>query len=133
MYTKRLAYRAAALALAAVLLTTTALACGGHRGRYYRQTASACYELCSADGCETAGLHTHDGVTYCGYAHAGGSCDGTCAALCTVEDCQVAGRHFHDGTVCCGYAHEGCFCDGSCVGTVSNAVCGGRRHHGGHC
>ncbi len=129
MQIKRLVHCAAAFTLAAVLLASTSLACGWH---HRRVSSEVRYALCSVEGCETVGRHTHDGITYCGYAHASGFCDGTCAALCSAEDCQITGRHTHDGVTYCGSAHEGCFCDGTCA-AVSNTARGFHRHHGRHC
>ena len=133
MHTGTSASRLITFVLAAVLLTSTALACGGHRGGHRRQADPVCYDLCPVEDCETAGRHTHDGVTYCGYPHASGSCSGICVRLCTVEDCQIVGRHLHDGVICCGYDHEDCFCDGTCVSALSGAAHGCHQHRGGHC
>ena len=52
-------------------------------GHHYRQTSvkadvktdTVC-ELCPVEDCTRTGLHVHDNVTYCGYAHGGGYCDG---------------------------------------------------------
>ena len=134
MHLKRLFAAGTAGFLALVLLTATALACGGH----HRAVSTTC-QLCTVEGCDIAGRHTHSGVTYCGYAHAAGSCDGACAPLCALVGCDIAGRHTHGGTACCGYHHEGGFCDGSCVGaadagnaTPSSGGYGHHGHHGGH-
>ena len=107
--------------LVLLLLTATALAHGGHH-----RTVRTC-QLCTVEGCEIAGRHTHNGVTYCGYDHAAGFCDGTCAALCSVEGCTIAGRHTHSGAAYCGYDHAAGFCDGTC------AVYDGAVSTGGHC
>lgn len=111
------------LALAAVLaLAGTALACGHHGKKGQTQVT-----VCTVEGCGTAGRHVHNGVTYCGYAHADGVCNGRCLALCAVEGCTVSGRHSHNGAACCGNRHEAGFCDGTCAAGVSTSY----GHHGG--
>ncbi len=94
---------------------------GHHHNRVNTTTAAVC-EVCTVEGCEQTGLHTHDDETYCGYNHKGGYCDGSCkaVAVCTIEDCDKTGYHEHNKTTYCGYAHECGYCDGSC-GAV--AVC----------
>lgn len=116
-------------ALCAVLLTVTALACGHGHGR----GASGQIGVCPYDSCTTGGRHTHGGVTYCGYAHESGYCDGNCHALCAVEDCTVVGRHTHDGVTYCGFDHEGGFCNGTCYAlcAVEGCTVTGRHTHGG--
>ena len=118
--------RALALVLACVMalaLAVPAFAHGCHGGK--RKQAQV--TVCTVEDCEVAGRHTHNGVTCCGYAHAGGVCDGKCLALCPVEDCGIAGRHIHDGVTYCGSHHETGFCAGTC--SVSRPDGG---HHGGH-
>ena len=82
------------------------------------------------EGCELAGRHDHDGVTYCGNCHESGYCDGACLALCDVEGCTLTGRHDHDGVTYCGNRHACGFCDGSCPAYRASASSGG--HHGCH-
>ena len=124
-----------AFVLAAAILTVPAFA-HGCKGRRV-QTVDASCGLCTVEDCAIAGRHTHRGVTYCGYDHAGGFCDGTCYALCGVEGCDLTGRHTHDGVTYCGYEHAHGFCDGVClnapVQTSEPAAYGyGYGHHGGH-
>lgn len=120
-----------ACALLAALLILPASAHGCHGGRrHYSRPVQATVTVCAYEGCGLAGRHVHDGVTYCGYAHGTGVCDGACLALCTVEGCDLTGRHTHDGVTCCGSYHEAGYCDGSCVSSVSY----GRGHcHGRGC
>ncbi|MDE7170425.1 MAG: hypothetical protein K2O11_00920 [Oscillospiraceae bacterium] len=108
------------------LLTTAAFAHGCHGSA--RQTRSARCGVCTVEGCERLGRHTHGRTTYCGYDHEDGYCDGTCLPLCTVEGCTLTGRHSHNGVTCCGYDHACGFCDGSCpvYGSTSS-----RGHHSG--
>ena len=54
-------------------------------------------------------------MTYCGYHHQGGFCDGACQALCPYEDCAVAGIHTHSGVSYCGNSHSAGFCGGGCA------------------
>lgn len=132
MYKKQLAAGFLALMMLG-LLSVSALAHGGHGRSAYRARTVSC-AVCTLEDCETAGRHLHDGVTYCGYAHADGICNGQCRALCTLEDCTLSGSHSHDGTAYCGYAHECGFCDGSCQAyyAASTSGCGCHGHHG-HC
>lgn len=112
----------------ALALMVPALAHGcGHHGR--RAKTQTQVTVCTVKDCETAGRHTHNGVTYCGYAHENGVCDGKCLALCPVEDCSLIGRHTHDGTVYCGTHHEDGFCTGTCAASVTTAS---GHHHGHH-
>ena len=127
--------RVVAFVLAAAILTVPAFA-HGCKGRRV-QTVDASCGLCTVEDCAITGRHTHRGVTYCGYDHAGGVCDGTCYALCGVEGCDLTGRHTHDGVTYCGYEHDHGFCDGVClnapVQTSEPAAYGyGYGHHGGH-
>ena len=127
--------RVVAFVLAAAILTVPAFA-HGCKGRRV-QTADASCGVCTVEDCAITGRHTHRGVTYCGYDHADGVCDGTCYALCSVEGCDSTGRHTHDGVTYCGYEHAHGFCDGVClnapVQTSEPAAYGyGYGHHGGH-
>lgn len=130
----------AAAVLTALMLMLPASAHGGHHRRNTVQVTSC--GVCTVENCHTAGRHTHRGVTYCGYGHGNGVCDGTCAALCPVEGCTVTGRHTHNGTTYCGYQHSGGFCDGSCAvisaaqtnqTAQAAAVTGGCHGHHGRC
>ena len=100
---------------------------GGHHGGrgWYAPPQPAQITVCTVEGCEAAGRHTHNGVTYCGYGHTGGVCDGKCLALCTVEGCEVAGQHVHDGVAYCGNHHEAGYCGGGCAAAGSGM---GHRH-----
>lgn len=72
--------------LAAFLLAVPASAHCGHGG--YRQQTSqpvaTAYPACTVDGCNIAGRHLHDGVTYCGTYHADGVCNVNCLPAATV-------------------------------------------------
>ena len=122
-------------ALAAVcavsLLVPAAFAHGCHGSS--RQTQPAQCGLCTVEGCQYAGRHTHGRTTYCGFDHEDGVCDGACAPLCAVEDCELTGRHTHDGVTCCGYDHEDGFCDGACLSLcpVEGCALTGRHSHSG--
>jgi hypothetical protein len=123
-----------AFVLAAAILTVPAFA-HGCKGRRF-QTVDASCGLCTVEDCAITGRHTHRGVTYCGYDHADGVCDGTCYALCGVEGCDSTGRHTHDGVTYCGYAHAHGFCDGVCLNAApaqtGEPASYGYGHHGGH-
>ncbi len=91
--------------------------------------------LCTIEDCTETGYHIHDDITYCGYDHECGYCDGSCATIevCPVEDCTKTGRHTHDGETYCGYNHTDGYCDNSCTRqsvceTSSRSV----GHHSGH-
>ncbi len=126
--------RVVAFVLAAAILTVPAFA-HGCKGRRV-QTADTSCGVCTVEDCAITGRHTHRGVTYCGYDHADGVCDGTCYALCGVEGCDLTGRHTHDGVTYCGYAHAHGFCDGVCLNAApaqtGEPASYGYGHHGGH-
>ncbi|MCM1124812.1 MAG: hypothetical protein NC416_19730 [Eubacterium sp.] len=99
-----------------------------------KETTSMICEVCTVEGCGKTGLHVHDDVTYCGYDHEDGYCDGSCGAVevCTVEGCEETGHHTHNQETYCGYAHESGYCDNSCARTAVSGTgkrCGTRRHH----
>ena len=122
----------AAWFLAFIMLGTTALSAsahGGHRRMADEAVVVSC-PLCSVEGCTAGGRHIHGGITYCGYSHEAGVCDGKCRALCTEEGCTVSGFHQHGGRDYCGYSHESGFCDGSCQADV--VVAPRHGHHGHH-
>lgn len=106
---------------------------GRHGGGCRGWSAQTQITVCTVEGCETAGRHVHNGVTYCGYNHANGVCDGKCLALCTVEGCEIAGRHVHDGVTYCGSHHEDGFCNGQCLTLcpVEGCEIAGRHVHSG--
>lgn len=132
--------RALALGTMGVLLAASlsmpVSAHGHHYNRTVQASDSVC-EICTVEGCDKTGLHTHDDVTYCGYAHGCGYCDGSCGAVavCTVEGCDKTGHHTHDEKTYCGYAHGCGYCDGSCgavaVCTVEGCDQTGRHTHDG--
>ena len=124
--------RTLALVLACIMalaLAVPAFAHGCHGGKKGQTKVT----VCTVRNCGTAGRHTHNGVTYCGYAHASGVCDGKCLALCEVEDCGIAGRHTHDGVTYCGNHHEEGFCDSQCLALcpVEGCTTAGRHTHSG--
>ena len=124
--------RALALVLACVAvlaLTVPALACGHHGGKKSQTQVT----VCTVKNCDKAGRHTHNGVTYCGYDHDSGVCDGKCLALCEVEDCEIAGRHTPDGVTYCGNHHEEGFCDSRCLALceVKGCTIAGQHTHSG--
>ena len=85
MQIKRLfAYGAAGLLMAGMAVMP--VSAHGHHGQAGAAKQTVCF-VCTVEGCTTTGLHTHDNTTYCGYAHAGGWCDGSCGAVsvCAVE------------------------------------------------
>lgn len=129
MYKKRFAAGFMALMMLSLLPVSASAHCGGHRRAAAAPVNVNC-EVCSVEDCTIAGRHIHDGVTYCGYAHTDGICDGTCYALCVEEGCTLSGLHSHDGIIYCGGHHENGFCDGSCRQVCT--VVRGWGHHG-HC
>ena len=72
--------------LAVSLLAATASAHGQHHGGHHNTYRDSTIHLCTVDGCTQPGRHTHDGITYCGYDHGCGYCDGACLA-------QTGGHH----------------------------------------
>ena len=140
-HTRRLTTGAVAV-LTALMLMLPASAHGGRHHQTAAQTPVTNCGVCAVETCHTSGRHTHSGVTYCGYDHTNGICNGTCAALCAVEDCTDTGRHTHSGVTYCGYDHAGGFCDGACTAILAAqaaakaapaVTAGGCGHHGHHC
>lgn len=149
MYMKKIPVMGMMGILLAASFVTPVSAHGHHHNQTNVAAASVC-EVCTLEGCEQTGLHTHDDETYCGYSHKSGYCDGSCGAVavCTVEGCDQTGYHAHDKATYCGYAHDCGYCDGSCgaaaVCTVEGcnetgrhvhdetAYCG-YAHSGGYC
>ena len=130
---KRFAAGTAAVLTALLLAAPASAHCGHGRVARAASAVSTTYPVCTVEGCEIAGRHTHSGRTYCGYDHAGGYCDGKCYALCEVEDCTITGRHTHDGTIYCGYDHADGYCDGKCYALcgVEGCTITGRHTHDG--
>lgn len=109
-------------------------------GHYHNRTdasVNAVCEVCTVEDCTKSGLHVHDDVTYCGYDHESGYCDGSCGAVavCTMEGCVETGHHSHNKQTYCGYDHECGYCDGSCgaveVCTVAGCTKTGLHSHNG--
>lgn len=46
--------------------------------------------VCTIEGCTETGRHLHDGVSYCGYSHSSGYCDGSCIRT---ENYGCGGHH----------------------------------------
>lgn len=99
---------------AALALMVPALAHGHHGGGRRRQTQVT---VCSLKGCETLGRHVHNGVTYCGYDHAYGFCDGTClnpvqptapAVTAPATTPNTTGTNYSYGYGHHGGGHHGC-------------------------
>ncbi len=139
MSLKKLLVSALCALCAVSLMIPVAFAHGGH-GRAARnwQAGTSRYAACPVEDCTLTGRHVHDGVTYCGFHHANGWCDGTCIALCPVEDCTLAGRHIHDGVTYCGANHAAGYCGGNCpytTGTTTGTwgTWGGCHGGGRHC
>ena len=130
---KRFAAGTAAVLTALLLAAPASAHCGHGRVARAASAVSTTYPVCTVEGCEIAGRHTHSGRTYCGYDHAGGFCDGACLALCPVEGCTATGRHTHNGVNYCGYHHTGGFCDGTCYDLcpVEGCTATGRHTHDG--
>ena len=110
---KALAYGSVGLLAAGLMVMP--VSAHGHHAQTSVPADQVC-GLCTVADCATAGLHTHDGQTYCGYNHECGYCDGSCGAVgvCTVEGCAETGYHVHEGQTYCGYDHACGYCDGSC-------------------
>lgn len=124
------------LVLTGILLAASAVMPVSAHGHHHNQnqtdtTTDAVCEMCTVSGCNKSGLHVHDNVTYCGYDHDCGYCDGSCGAVevCTVEGCNETGRHTHNDETYCGYAHDCGYCDNSCVKTTNTGT--GRHHRQG--
>lgn len=131
MHKKRFAAGAIVLAMLFMMPVSASAHCSGYGPLTPIPVVTSC-EVCTIEDCTAAGRHIHDGVTYCGYAHADGICNGGCYALCTTEGCTLSGRHSHDGVIYCGQNHENGFCDGSCQ-QVRVVTGGGHHGHHGHC
>ena len=97
-HTKRIATGMTAV-LAAVLLVVPASAHGGHHRQnqtsVQAQPAITTCSVCTTADCHITGRHSHNGVTYCGYDHADGFCDGSCTT--TVQSNGHHGSHSSHG------------------------------------
>lgn len=131
MRMKRLfAYGAAGLLMAGMVVMP--VSAHGHHSQAGAAKKAVC-SVCTVEGCTRTGLHVHDNTTYCGYAHAGGYCDGSCGAVsvCAMAGCTETGYHLHDSQTYCGYDHACGYCDGSCgvVGICTVAGCTETGYH----
>lgn len=90
MWIKKLLTAVATASLISVLFVMPVSAHGHHR---QVQTTDTSCPVCTVEGCEEKGRHTHDGQDYCGYEHASGYCDHSCE---TVSGKTVSG-HGHGG------------------------------------
>ena len=102
--------RIAALGMTGIILSMSFVMPVSAHGHHNRQTSvktdvktNTVCELCPVEDCTRTGLHVHDNVTYCGYAHGGGYCDGSCGAVavCAVEGCAQTGYHSHNEQTYC--------------------------------
>lgn len=91
MRMKRILTAMAAGVMIAAMTASPAFAHGHHRRTVPVDTSCP---VCTVEGCEETGRHTHDGHDYCGYDHSSGYCDHSCERT---ADC---GSH-HGG-------HHGC-------------------------
>ena len=100
---------------------------GGHHGggRGWNTQVQKQVTVCTVEGCEIAGRHVHNGVTYCGSSHECGFCDGRCLTLCPVDGCTTAGPHVHNGVTYCGNNHAAGYCGGTCAAAATGT---GYRH-----
>ncbi len=78
MRLKRLLTAAMTAAMVSVLFVMPVSAHGHHR---HAQTIDTSCPVCTVEGCEKTGRHTHDGKDYCGYNHADGYCDHSCETV----------------------------------------------------
>ena len=111
--------RVAAFLLAASIVTVPAFAHGhgGAKGHRVWMAEPTTYTVCPLDSCEVAGRHVHNGVTYCGYDHAYGFCDGTClnpvqptapAVTAPATTSNTTGTNYSYGYGHHGGGHHGC-------------------------
>lgn len=91
MWSKKITMAAAAGLMAAALTAFPAAAHGhGHHRQECVVTQDTSCPVCTVEGCEEAGRHTHDGHDYCGYEHSSGYCDRSCERA---ETSSHHGRH----------------------------------------
>lgn len=130
---KVLAYGSVVLLAAGMMVMP--VSAHGHHGQKTVPADQVC-GLCTVTDCAVIGLHTHEDLTFCGYDHANGYCDGSCGAVgvCMLEGCAETGYHIHDNLTFCGYDHACGYCDGSCgvvsVCSVEGCTQTGRHVHG---
>lgn len=115
MWKKRIFIAAIISVYFVAAMTLPVSAHGGHHHRQPKQKVSVTCQVCTVEDCTAVGRHQHNNITYCGYDHENGICNGSCAALCEDADCTISGRHTHNGVTYCGYDHENGFCNGSCA------------------
>ena len=73
--------------LCAIMVTAATVPAFAHGGRGHGHHHGGCARnvqnniaVCPYEDCSTAGRHIHDDVTYCGYNHCNGVCDGSCVS-----------------------------------------------------
>ena len=103
---KRFAAGTAAVLTALLLAAPASAHCGHGRVARAASAVSTTYPVCTVEGCEIAGRHTHSGRTYCGYDHAGGFCDGACTAILAAQAAAKAAPAVTAG----GCGHHGHHC-----------------------
>lgn len=87
MRTRKTMTAVAACMLASVIFAFPASA---HGHGHHRRTTDNYVHVCTIEGCTETGRHLHDGVSYCGYSHSSGYCDGSCART---EGSGYGGHH----------------------------------------
>ena len=114
---KRFAAGTAAVLTALLLAAPASAHCGHGRVARAASAVSTTYPVCTVEGCEIAGRHTHSGRTYCGYDHAYGFCDGTClnpvqptapAVTAPATTSNTTGTNYSYGYGHHGGGHHGC-------------------------
>lgn len=110
MKKRMLVFLAAALLMVALLPTAVFAHGHNHTGQGYA--------LCVVEGCNTAGLHQHEGVTYAGHRLGDGH---DYHQVCMVEGCTQTVNHQHEGVTC--FPHN------SGDGHHHSVGYGRKRHH----
>ncbi len=93
MKVKKLITLGMASLLTASMLVVPVSAHGHHHHRYQSQNDTV-IAVCHVDDCTIAGIHEHDGISYCGYDHEDGYCDGTCVRARRSAS-RSTGHHSH--------------------------------------
>lgn len=89
------------LVMTGILLTASAvMPVSAHGHHHYNQTETpsdyVC-GVCTVEGCDETGYHTHNDETYCGHEHECGYCDGSCVKTKDAEVSRHCGRRRHHG------------------------------------
>lgn len=88
------------LVMTGILLSASVVMPVSAHGHHHSQTVTpsdyVC-GVCTVEGCDETGYHTHNDETYCGHEHECGYCDGSCVRTKDAGVSRHCGRRRHHG------------------------------------